>query len=164
MNAPIPRDRFAPRTEPAKPFAAPLITRAASRGVAGRLRDTLLTALLWCGWCYLLVAAAGVFWIPPFVHRLLPVAAPESPLDTLVTVVVCVGLALAGTLVVTGRALRDRARFAGADRRQAAAEPTDAELAATLGGAGLDAGALRNARRVVLHHAADGTLQRVEIP
>jgi poly-beta-1,6-N-acetyl-D-glucosamine biosynthesis protein PgaD len=162
MNAPVPRDRFAPATGSAQPFAAPLITRAASRGTAGRLRDAVLTALLWSGWCYLLVATVGVFWIPPFVHRLLPVAPPDSPLITLLAVLACVGVALACTLVVTSRALRDRARFGGTDRRQGAAAPADAEVAAVLGSADLDLAALRRARRIVLHHATDGTLQRVE--
>ncbi len=162
MNAPILRDSFAPPMPPAEPFVAPLITRAASRGAIARLRDAALTALLWCGWFYLLVAAVGVFWIPPFVHRLLPVEPPASLWPTLAAALACVAVALLGTLVVAARALRDRARFAAADRRRATPEPTDAELAAALGAPGLDLAALRQARRVVLHHGADGTGQRVE--
>jgi poly-beta-1,6-N-acetyl-D-glucosamine biosynthesis protein PgaD len=162
MTAPLPRDRFAPPVVPAQTFSAPLIARAASRGELAQALDGALTALLWCGWLYLLVAAVGVFWLPPFVHRLLPVEPPESPLATLLAVLGCAALAVLGTSVIAGRALRDRARFAGTDRPQAASPPADAELARALSAEGQDLGALRRARRIVLHHAADGTLLRAD--
>lgn len=152
MSATEDRDGFAPGP-PDEPFVAPLILRAASRRRAVVLRDLLVTVVVWCGWLYLLVAAVGVFWIPPFVHELLPVSPPESPWPTIEIVLACAVLALLGTVLIAGRAMLDRRRFAGADRRRAMPDPTDAELAAALDAATLDLAALRAARRIVLHHA-----------
>lgn len=153
---------FAQASIPREPFHAPLILRASSRRRADRLRDAGLTAVLWCGWAYLLAASVGALWVPPFVHRLLPVQPPEEPGQLLGVVIICALIAFAIMGGMLGRALTDRKRFAGQDRRRAAPEPTEAELVALLGVETLDLPVLRAARRMVLHHGPDGRIVRAE--
>lgn len=162
LPAPPAHAPFAPATVPPQPFVAPLILSAsAPRGMA-RLRDATLTTMLWVGWAYLLVAAIGCVWVPPFVEYLLPITASGVAGPTIVIVLACLVGGLSTTALVLGRALRDRRRFAGADRRRAPPAATDAEVAATLGAQALDLQALRAARRIVLHHGADGRIERAE--
>lgn len=153
---------FAPAPTPGAPFVAPLILRAASRPRALVLRDLLLTLMLWGGWLYLLVAVVGVFWIPPFVQDLLPVERPDSPWPAIVMILTCAIIAIGGITLVGGRAMHDRRRFRGADRRRTAGEPSDAAFAAALQADGLDLPSLRAARRIVMHHAPDGSLLRAD--
>ena len=166
MNAPdpaAPEAEFAPATIPPEPFVAPLILKAPSHRWAAQLRDAVLTALVWLGWFYLLVASLGAVWTPPFVQILLPVSAPENPGP----LILVVGLCLLAALVLMGgmlsRALADRKRFAGKDRRRETPEPTEAELLEALGVETLDLPALRAARRMVLHHGPDGRVTRAEL-
>lgn len=161
MSAPPDRG-FPPPTIPAEPFRAPLIVAAPEHRRGAQIRDAVLTAVLWCAWLYLLVAAFGAVWVPPFVQRLLPVEMPEDPSRLVLIVLGCMAVAFLGTGAILARALKDRRRFAGEDRRREAPEPTEEEMVTALGVATLDLGALRAARRVVLHHGPDGRVVRAE--
>ncbi|WP_237212878.1 poly-beta-1,6-N-acetyl-D-glucosamine biosynthesis protein PgaD [Falsiroseomonas oryziterrae] len=163
MTTMPPEPSFMPPPTGEAPFVAPLILRSGARRRAAMLRDLLLTMLVWCGWLYLLVAAIGVFWLPPFVHELLPVEPPESPRRMIEIVLGCAAVAVLGTVFVAARAMLDRRRFAGADRRRAAPEPTDAQLVAELRAEPIDPAALRAARRIVLHHGAHGVVERADL-
>jgi poly-beta-1,6-N-acetyl-D-glucosamine biosynthesis protein PgaD len=154
---------FAPPTVPAEPFAAPLILKAPAHRWAAQIRDAVLTALVWCGWCYLLVACLGAVWTPPFVQHLLPVSRPEDPAPLVLVVLMCLLAALILMGGMLNRALRERKRFAGEDRRRETPEPTEAEMLEALGVETLDLPALRAARRVVLHHGPDGRVVRAEM-
>jgi hypothetical protein len=131
--------------------------------LVGRLRDLLVTLLLSAGWGYLPVAAFGAVWIPPFVHRLLPVAPPQSTILLVLEVLACLGLAVVGPGFVFARTMRDKRRVAGADRRLSPEPPVDAELASVIGAQALDLPALRAARRIVLQHRPDGLIERAEM-
>jgi biofilm PGA synthesis protein PgaD len=158
-----PDQDFAPATIPRAPFEAPLILDAPPSRRWARLRETVLTAVVWVGWLYLLAATLGVFWIPPFVHYLLPIAAGLAALPILVVVGACLAIAAVIMTFVMVRTLSDRRRFAGADRRREGTEPTDAELAASLGAETLDPATLRGEKRIVMHHGKDGRMVRAEL-
>lgn len=161
MSAASQREAFPPATKLPAGFEAPLILDAPSRGPVAQWRDAVLTGLLWAGWLYLLVAAIGMLWVPPFVHRLLPVSAPESAWPFL-AVLACAAVALGGCLWVLERAMRDRRRFAGGDRRSAPPGVGDGEMGTALGAPTLDLASLRSARSIVLRHGADGRLEAAE--
>jgi poly-beta-1,6-N-acetyl-D-glucosamine biosynthesis protein PgaD len=155
-------DRFPPATIPPEPFAAPLILKAPAHRWMAQLRDAVLTVLVWCGWFYLLVASLGTVWVPPFVQVLLPVSAPENPGPLILVVLLCLLAALILMGGMLGRALKDRRRFAGQDRRRETPEPSEPELLEALGVETLDLPALRAARRMVLHHGPDGRVVHAE--
>lgn len=143
-------------------FTPPLILDAPSRSRFQRWRDGLLTALLWCGWCYLLAAAIGALWIPPFVQKLLPVAPPAHPWEVIRIAVLCLVIAIVICVLVLLRVMRERHLYAGEDRRQPFPVPDDAALGAAFG---VDPAALpgwRAASRLIIHHDADGAITRVE--
>jgi poly-beta-1,6-N-acetyl-D-glucosamine biosynthesis protein PgaD len=127
------------------------------------MRETVLTAVVWVGWLYLLAATLGVFWIPPFVHSLLPIAAGVAALPILVVVAACLAVAAVIMTFVMTRTLRDRRLYAGEDRRREGMEPTDAALAASLGAETLDPATLRGEKRIVMHHGKDGRMVRAEV-
>lgn len=143
-------------------FTPPLILDAASRPRAARWRDAVLTVLLWAGWAYLLTAAVGALWVPPFVQRLLPVAPPAHPWDVVRIAVLCVAIATLICTLMLLRVIVERRRFAGEDRRRAFPRPDDAALAEDFAVAATDLPAWRAARRLVIHHDAAGQVVRVE--
>lgn len=143
-------------------FRPPLILESGARGRLRRSVDLLLTLALWAGWGYLLAGAVGALWIPPFVHRLLPVTPPDHPWE-----VIRVGLyCLAGAGVICAamltRTLIDRRRFGGADRRRHPAMLDDAALAAAFRVRPEELPAWRRSRRLVVHYDEDGTIGRIE--
>lgn len=143
-------------------FVPPLIFDAASRPRIARWRDAVLTLLLWAGWCYLLAAAVGSLWVPPFVQRLLPVAPPAHPWDVVRIALLCVAIATFICMLMLLRVIVERRRFAGEDRRRAFPRPDDAAIA---GDFGVPAAALpgwRAARRLVIHHDGAGQVVAVE--
>ena len=145
------------------PFRAPLILRSTSRSRAARWRDAALTALLWCAWAYMLLAALGALWVPPFVQMLLPVEPPGRPWEVIRAALLMVAIAATVCTVMLLRATAERRRFAGEDRRLAFPRPDDAAIAAAFG---VDAAALpawRAARRMVAHHDAAGRVQGMDI-
>lgn len=143
-------------------FVPPLILDAASRPRAARWRDAVLTVLLWCGWAYLLAAAVGSLWVPPFVQRLLPVAPPAHPWDVVRVAVLCVAIATFACTILLLRVIAERRRFAGEDRRRAFPRPGDAAIAADFGVAAADLPGWRAARRLVVHHDGGGRIVGVE--
>lgn len=144
-------------------FTPPLILDAASRPRAARGRDAVLTVLLWAGWCYLLAAAVGSLWVPPFVQRLLPVAPPEHPWDVIRIALLCVAIATFACTMLLLRVIAERRRFSGEDRRRAFPRPDDAAIAADFGVAAADLPGWRAARRLVVHHDAAGQVVAVDI-
>lgn len=145
------------------PFRAPLILHSASRSRAARLRDAVLTAMLWCAWAYMLVAALGALWVPPFVQMLLPVDPPERPWEVIRAALLVFAIAATICTAMLLRATFERRRFAGDDRRLAFPRPDDAAIADDFG---VDAAALpawRAARRMVAHHDAAGRVQGMDI-
>lgn len=145
-----------------EPFRPPLILDAASRPRVARWRDGLFTLLLWAGWSYLLLAAVGSLWVPPFVQWLLPVEAPEHPWA--VIRVALVNLAVAGIVcsVMLLRVVLERRRFAGEDRRLGFPRPSDDEIASALQADCRMLPVWRAARRLVVHHDDAGRVLRVE--
>lgn len=147
---------------PDAPFTPPLILDAASRPTAARWRDSVLTVLLWGGWAYLLLAALGALWVPPFVHRLLPVQPPDNPWQVVRIAALCVIIAMVACSVLLLRVIAERRRYRGEDRRRAFPRPDDAALAADFGVPAAGLPAWRAARRLVVHHDAEGRVVRVE--
>lgn len=137
-------------------FTPPLILDAASRPRAARWRDAALTVLLWAGWLYLLAAALGTLWIPPFVQRLLPVEPPAHPWDVVRIALACVLVATSTCMVLLLRLIAERRRYAGEDRRRAFPRPDDAAIAADFAVPADQLPAWRSARRLVIHHDAAG--------
>ncbi len=148
-------------TDPGR-FVPPLILDAASRPRAARWRDAVLTVLLWCGWVYLLLAAVGSLWIPPFVQQLLPVEPPAHPWVVVRIALMCVAVAAFACTLLLLRVIAERRRFAGEDRRRAFPRPDDAAIAADFGVAEADLPGWRAARRLVVHHDAEGHIVGVE--
>ena len=144
------------------PFHPPLILESGARSRLRRVTDLALTLGLWIGWGYLLAAAVGALWIPPFVHRLLPVAPPDHPWDVIRIGLFC--LAGAGVLCVLmlGRTLIDRRRFGGDDRRRQQAMLDDATVAAAFGVGADDLPGWRKARRLVVHFDDQGAIERID--
>ena len=143
-------------------FRAPLILRATSRSRAARWRDAVLTILLWCAWLYMLLAALGALWTPPFVQMLLPVDPPGRPWEVIRAALLMVGIATAVCAVMMLRVVLERRRFAGEDRRLGFPRPDDATIARDFG---VDPAALpdwRAARRLVVHHDTAGQVRAVE--
>jgi poly-beta-1,6-N-acetyl-D-glucosamine biosynthesis protein PgaD len=147
---------------PETPFTPPLILDAASRPAAARWRDAVLTVLLWAGWAYLLAAAIGALWVPPFVHRLLPVEPPENPWRVVRIAAFFVIFALVLCSLLLLRVVAERRRYRGQDRRRAFPCPDAAALAADFGVPAAELPAWRAARRLVVHHDAEGRVVRVE--
>ncbi|GGJ27680.1 hypothetical protein GCM10011320_38680 [Neoroseomonas lacus] len=143
-------------------FVPPLILDAASRPRAARWRDAVLTLLLWAGWCYLLAAAVGALWVPPFVQRLLPVAPPAHPWDVVHVAVLCVAIATFICTLMLLRVIVERRRYAGEDRRRAFPRPDDAAIAEDFGVAAAALPGWRSARRLAIHHDAAGQVIRME--
>lgn len=143
-------------------FEPPLILDAASRPRWARIRDAVLTALLWLGWLYLLMAAVGTLWMPPFVQHMLPVSPPENPLEVLRIALINVMVASVVCAWMFVRVLFERRRFAGDDRRLGFAPPSDAAVAAALSLPSADLTAWRGAKRLVVHHDAAGRVVRAE--
>lgn len=146
----------------AAPFDPPLILDAASRPRAARWRDGALTLLLWAGWFYLLMAALGTLWVPPFVQHLLPVEPPDRPWEVIRVALINLGIAAAICGLMLARAQRERRRFAGEDRRLAFQVPTTQEVAAALQAPAAEVPAWRAARRLVVHHDSAGRVVRAE--
>lgn len=144
------------------PFHPPLILESGARSRLRRVTDLALTLGLWIGWGYLLAAAVGALWIPPFVHKLLPVAPPDHPWEVIRIGLFC--LAGAGILCVLMlvRTLVDRRRFGGADRRRRQAMLDDGRVGAAFGVAGEDLPAWRKARRLVVQFDDAGGIERVD--
>ena len=143
-------------------FDPPLILDAASRPAAARWRDAVLTLLLWGGWAYLLLAAIGTLWVPPFVQHLLPVEPPGNPWSVIRAVLVNLGIAIAVCLAMLLRAQHERRRFAGEDRRLAFALPAPDAVAAALRAPAAEVPEWRAARRLIVHHDAAGNILRAE--
>lgn len=143
-------------------FEPPLILDAASRSRASRIRDAMLTALLWVLWLYLLLAAVGTLWVPPFVQHLLPVSPPEHPWVVIRLALLNLLVALAVCALMFVRVLLERRRFAGDDRRLGFAPPSEAEIAAALSLPAADLTHWRAAKRLVVHHDATGRVVEVE--
>lgn len=144
------------------PFRAPLILRAASRPRAARLRDAALTGLLWLAWVYLLLAAVGTLWVPPFAHLLLPVEPPGQPWSVIRAAVLMVSIAAVLCALMLLRVVLERRRFAGEDRRRGFPRPDDAVIAPDFGADAANLPAWRAARRLVVHHDAQGRVARVD--
>lgn len=143
-------------------FVPPLILDAASRPSAARRRDAVLTLLLWSCWLYLLVAAIGAVWLPPFVQHLLPVEPPASPWAAVRLAFLCAILAALAVATMLLRVIAERRRYRGEDRRRTFPRPSDAEIAADFGVPDRDLPAWRAGRRLVVHHDAQGRILRVE--
>jgi poly-beta-1,6-N-acetyl-D-glucosamine biosynthesis protein PgaD len=137
-------------------FTPPLILNAASRSRAARWRDAALTSVLWAGWVYLLAAAVGTLWVPPFVQRLLPVEPPAHPWYVVRIALICVMIATSACMILLLRVIAERRRYAGEDRRQAFPRPDDAAIAADFSVRAEELPAWRSARRLVIHHDAAG--------
>lgn len=144
-----------------QPFTPPLILRAASRPRLARLGDALLTLLLWAGWLYLLLAAIGTLWVPPFVQFLLPVAPPAHPWDVLRSTLLCVTVAVILCALMLLRVLLERRRLAREDRRRRFPHPDDATIARDFGVDAAELPRWRAARRLVVLHDVDGRVVRV---
>lgn len=145
------------------PFTPPLILDAASRPAVLRWRDAVLTVLLWAGWAYLLLAAIGALWVPPFVHRLLPVEPPDNPWQVVRIAALCVITAMLLCSMLLLRVIAERRRYRREDRRRAFPPPDDVALAADFGVPAARLPAWRAARRLVVHHDAEGRVVRVEV-
>lgn len=143
-------------------FTPPLILHATSRSRLMRVRDGVVTALLWAGWLYLLIAAIGTLWLPPFVHHLLPVDPPSNPWGVLESAALCAAIAGGVCAVVRWRVSRHRRRFAGEDRRKALPQPDAADLAAEFGVPADDLVVWRRSRRLLVHQDRDGRVVAVE--
>ena len=97
------------------PFRAPLVLNAAARPRAARWRDTAMTLLLWSTWLYMLLAAIGALWLPPFVHMLLPVDPPGRPWDVIrISLLLACVAAFACTMMLLRVSLSLRMRTTGA--------------------------------------------------
>lgn len=147
---------------PPPEFVPPLILDAASRPLLLRLRDIVLTVLLWTVWVYLLMAAIGTLWVPPFVQHLLPVEPPEHPWVVLRAALLCVSIAIFVCALMLLRVLFERRKFRGEDRRRYFPRPDDAVIGAAFGVPPGDLPGWRAARRLVVHHDEDGKVTRVE--
>ena len=145
-----------------QPFQPPLILESGARGHLRRITDFALTLGLWASWGYLLAAAVGALWMPPFVHRLLPVAPPDHPWDVIRIGLFCIAGAGVICLAMLIRTLVDRHRFGGADRRRQQAMLDDATLAAAFGVPAEELRSWRQARRLVVHFDDDGAIDRVD--
>lgn len=143
-------------------FVPPLILDAASRPLLLRLRDVALTVLLWAGWLYLLLAAIGALWVPPFVQHLLPVEPPEHPWVVLRAALLCVSIAIFVCALMLLRVLFERRKFRGEDRRRYFARPDDDVIGAAFGVPPAELPGWRAAKRLVLHHDEDGKVTRVD--
>lgn len=143
-------------------FSPPLIMHATSRSFAAKTCDLVVTALLWSGWLYLLVAAIGALWMPPFVHLLLPVDPPSSSWDALTTAAVCTVIAAGLCAFVRWRVSLHRRRFAGEDRRRSFPEPQVIDLAMEFDVSAQDLAAWRTSRRLRVHQDEDGRVVEVE--
>lgn len=143
-------------------FTPPIILDAASRPRAARWRDAVLTVLLWACWFYLLAAAVGSLWMPPFVQRLLPVAAPAHPWDVIRIAVLCIAIAAFACTFLLLRIIIERRRYAGEDRRRYFPRPDDVAIATDFGVSAADLPAWRAARRLVVHHDAEGHIIGVD--
>jgi poly-beta-1,6-N-acetyl-D-glucosamine biosynthesis protein PgaD len=142
-------------------FTPPLILVAASRSRAARWRDAALTMVLWAGWLYLLAAAVGTLWVPPFVQWLLPVEPPAHPWDVVRIALICVMIATSACMILLLRVIAERRRYAGEDRRRAFPRPDDAAIAADFGVAAEQLAGWRSARRLVVQHDAAGRVVAV---
>lgn len=143
-------------------FTPPLILHATSRSRFMQVRDGVVTALLWVGWLYLLVAAIGALWLPPFVHHLLPVDPPSNPWDVAKAAAVCAAIAGGFSVLVRWRISRHRRRFSGEDRRKALPQPDLADLAVEFGVPADDLAVWRRSRRLVVHQDRNGRVVAVE--
>jgi poly-beta-1,6-N-acetyl-D-glucosamine biosynthesis protein PgaD len=143
-------------------FVAPLILDAESRPLPLLLRDIVLTMLLWAGWLYLLLAAIGTLWMPPFVQHLLPVEPPERPWIVLRAALLCISIAIFVCALMLLRVLFERRKFRGEDRRRYFPRPDDAVIGAAFGVPAADLPAWRTARRLVVHHDEEGRIMGVE--
>jgi|GEM_PF-6549757 len=143
-------------------FVPPLILDAASRPVAARRRDAVLTVLLWSCWLYLLVAAIGAVWVPPFVHRMLPVEPPANPWVMVRPALFCAVVAAVVVAAMLLRVIAERRRYKGADRRRGFPRPSDADIAADFGVPEGSLPAWRAGRRLVVRHDAEGRILHVE--
>lgn len=147
---------------PAPRFVPPLILDAASRPVAARRRDAVLTVLLWSCWLYLLVAAIGAVWLPPFVQHMLPVEPPASPWIAVRLAFLCAIVAALAVATMLLRVIAERRRYRGEDRRRTFPRPTDVEIAADFGVPVDTLPRWRAGRRLEVHHDDEGRILRVE--
>ncbi|WP_198376942.1 poly-beta-1,6-N-acetyl-D-glucosamine biosynthesis protein PgaD [Neoroseomonas rubea] len=143
-------------------FVPPLILDAASRPLLLRLRDIILTSLLWAGWLYLLLAAIGAVWVPPFVQHMLPVEPPDHPWLVLRAALLCVSIAVFVCALMLIRVLFERRKFRGEDRRRYFPRPDDAVIGAAFGVPPADLPGWRAARRLVVHHDEEGRVTGVD--
>jgi poly-beta-1,6-N-acetyl-D-glucosamine biosynthesis protein PgaD len=143
-------------------FTPPLIMHATSRSFAARAGDVAVTVLLWSGWLYLLVAAIGALWVPPFVHRMLPVDPPSSSWDGLRTAAICAVIAAGLCAFVRWRVSRHRRWFAGEDRRRSLPNPEVSDLAVEFDVSAEDLAAWRTSRRLRVHQDEHGRVVGVE--
>lgn len=143
-------------------FHPPLILHATSRSRLARWCDAGLTGLLWLAWLYLLLAAVGALWVPPFAHLMLPVEPPRNPWQVVHTAVFLVSIAVLLCALMLLRVVLERRRFAGEDRRRGFPPPNDDAIAADFGIDTASLPAWRAARRLVVHHDATGRVSRVE--
>lgn len=147
---------------PAAPFHPPLILESGAHGRLRRVIDLVLTLGLWAGWGYLLAAAAGALWIPPFVHRLLPVTPPDHPWEVIRVGLYCLAGAGLICVLMLVRTLIDRRRFGGADRRRQLAMLDDDAVGTAFGVRAEALPAWRRSRRLVVHFDDDGAIGRIE--
>ena len=143
-------------------FTPPLILHAVSRSRLARIGDVVVTALLWAGWLYLLVAAIGALWMPPFVHRMLPVDPPSNPWGILKAVVVYAAIAGGLCATVRWRISLHRRWFAGEDRRRSLVQPDVVTMAADFNVPTEDLATWRISRRLVVYQDHGGHIVAVE--
>jgi biofilm PGA synthesis protein PgaD len=143
----------------AAPSAAPIIERPELRSDGRRISDSLITALAWAFWVYLILPllslAAWALGLHMFYDEVL---APGR--ESLSQVLVYLRWAGVAGSVLIAWALYNRLRFGGVDRRRMSA-PSDAHRVADyVGLRGADLEVLRARRRVLLLLDTHGRVER----
>lgn len=147
---------------PAPPrFVPPLIVSKDALPRGTRLRDAILTVVLWCVWLYLLLGAIGALLFPPLVQLLLPVARLDNRWTIPMTMVLCTGVAMTLIGLLLLRVVRERRRYGGVDRRLGRSDADDATVAAELGLDPARLPAVRAARAIVVEYDEGGHIIRI---
>ena len=131
------------------------------RSTPGLVLDTVLTALGWL--CFLYLLAQGILSLMDGEAR-----GPDVPfwthmLPTLHTLAVYLVVAAVNGALLLSWALYNRARFARADRRKAIPRLHDTALARSFGVSTEQISGLRSTSVAVIHHADDGRIVDIDM-